>query len=69
MITSSVREQGRVVMVAKRKAAATEAPLPESFCEGYHDAETVRKMVFRKMPHYGLAYAMPPLVQHPSACA
>ena len=37
----------------KRKADATEAPLPESFCEGYHDAETVRKMAFRTMPHYG----------------
>lgn len=38
--------------MSKRKSET--APLPESFCEGFHDADTVRKMAFRQMPHYGM---------------
>ena len=29
------------------------AGLPESYCEGFHDAETIKKMKYRTMPHYG----------------
>ena len=29
------------------------ASLPETYCEGFHDPEVVKKMVYRKMPHYG----------------
>jgi len=36
------------------KRSISEATLPESFCEGFHDAEAVGKMKFRHLPHYGL---------------
>jgi len=37
-----------------RKGEMAAGALPESFCEGFHEADEVRKMAFRRMPHYGL---------------
>ena len=37
-------------MAAKR---SIDDGLPETYCEGFHDPEAVRKMRYRSMPHFG----------------